>query len=246
MKLIPVIDLMNGMVVTAIRGQRHNYLPCTTPLCRSSQPEAVISALLGLYPFDTLYIADLDAITGDGANTALISELSRRFSKNHFWVDNGLNDLQHLQSFARPVIGTESLSTLQQLSHLITSLPSPLLSLDFVDNRFKGPAGLMDHPELWPEDVIVMSLSHVGSAGGADTSRMQQLRQLSVKHRFYAAGGIRDQRDLQQIEALGGSGALLSTALHQGTIDSSTLNAYLSDSHSQTSTINQTSKKLNP
>ncbi|MEW8382346.1 MAG: nickel transporter, partial [Candidatus Thiodiazotropha taylori] len=64
MKLIPVIDLMNGIVVRAIRGQRQSYLPSSTPLCQSSQPEAVISALLSLYPFDTLYIADLDAITG--------------------------------------------------------------------------------------------------------------------------------------------------------------------------------------
>jgi phosphoribosylformimino-5-aminoimidazole carboxamide ribotide isomerase len=80
-----------------------------------------------------------------------------------------------------------------------------------------------------------MSLSHVGSASGADTSRLQQLCQLSAKHRFYAAGGIRNLQDLQQIEGFGASGALLSTALHQGTIDSPTLHAYLSDSQCPTS-----------
>jgi phosphoribosylformimino-5-aminoimidazole carboxamide ribotide isomerase len=230
MKLIPVIDLMNGVVVSALKGERQNYLPCTTPLCHSSKPEVVISALLDLYPFNTLYIADLDAITGVGSNIEVIRGLSSKFSQTVFWLDNGLNDLQHLQSFARPVIGTESLGTIEQLSHLITSLPSPLLSLDFVDNRFKGPEGLLDYPELWPDEVIVMSLSHVGSAAGADTLRLQQLSRISPGHRLYAAGGIRDREDLQQLNELGVSGALLSTALHQGTIDSPTLHAYFSDS----------------
>ncbi|MCG8488836.1 MAG: HisA/HisF-related TIM barrel protein [Chromatiales bacterium] len=229
MKLIPVIDLMNGIVVTAIRGQRQRYLPCSTPLCQSSRPDAVISALMNLYPFDTLYLADLDAIMGRGSNIEEISALSSEYSETVFWVDNGLNELKQLQSIARPVIGSESLDSIEQLSHLITSLPSPVLSLDFVDNRFKGPADLLDYPELWPDEVIVMSLSHVGSAAGADISRLQQLNRLLTSHSLYAAGGIRDQQDLQQLNGLGLAGALLSTSLHQGTIDSQTLDAFTTD-----------------
>ncbi|MCG7916351.1 MAG: HisA/HisF-related TIM barrel protein [Candidatus Thiodiazotropha taylori] len=229
MKLIPVIDLMNGIVVRAIKGQRQSYLPSSTPLCQSSQPEAVISALLGLYPFDTLYIADLDAITGRGSNIGIIGELSSMFQETLFWVDNGVQELQQLQTFARPVIGTESLRSIEQLAHLVTSLPSPVLSLDYVDNRYRGPQGLLDQPELWPDEVILMSLSHVGSAAGADTARLQQLTPLLTTHNLYAAGGIRDLQDLYQLQGLGLSGALLSTALHQGSIDSQALSGFMAD-----------------
>ncbi|MCG8058778.1 MAG: hypothetical protein N0C89_17340 [Candidatus Thiodiazotropha endolucinida] len=54
MKLIPVIDMMHNRVVVANSGKRHTYAAADTPLCRSSRPQKVLSALLDLYPFDTL------------------------------------------------------------------------------------------------------------------------------------------------------------------------------------------------
>ena len=39
MKLIPVIDLKAGEVVHARRGDRDNYRPIVSPLCRGSRPE---------------------------------------------------------------------------------------------------------------------------------------------------------------------------------------------------------------
>lgn len=227
MKLIPVIDLMNARVVTAKRGKRHTYAPSDTPLCCSSRPREVLSALLDLHAFDTLYIADLDAIGGKGSNLALMDRLSHDHPGITFWVDNGLTELDQLCSFARPVIGTESLSSGEMLSHLIASLPSPILSLDYLDEQFKGPAALDLQAECWPEDVIVMTLSRVGAASGPDLTRLQQLSKLRADIRLYAAGGIRDLQDLERLRSIGAAGALLSTALHQGAIDRAAIGRFL-------------------
>jgi phosphoribosylformimino-5-aminoimidazole carboxamide ribotide isomerase len=219
MKLIPVIDLMHNRVVVANRGMRHDYEPADTPLCHSSQPQEVLSALLKLYPFDTLYIADLDAICGSDSNLELIHALHLKHPDISIWVDNGLTDLGRLCSFARPVIGTESLVSCDELAHLLTSLPSPVLSLDYHDDDFKGPVDLERQVDYWPEDVIVMSLSRVGTSSGPDLARLQRLLDLQPRLRLYAAGGIRNQQDLQQLHSIGAAGVLLSTALHQGALD---------------------------
>jgi phosphoribosylformimino-5-aminoimidazole carboxamide ribotide isomerase len=227
MKLIPVIDLMNARVVTAKRGMRESYAPSDTPLCRSSRPQDVVSALLALHPFDTLYIADLDAIRGQGSNLDLIRRLYLDHPDIAFWVDNGLTDLEQLSGFARPVIGSESLISCEQLAHIIASLPSPLLSLDYLDEEFRGPVGLDRQVERWPEDIIVMTLSRVGTNGGPDLAALKQVSRLRSDIRLYAAGGIRNLQDLQQLHSFGAAGALLSTALHQGTIDGKALGRFL-------------------
>jgi phosphoribosylformimino-5-aminoimidazole carboxamide ribotide isomerase len=219
MKLIPVIDLMHNRVVVANGGMRHDYAPASTPLCDSSRPQEVLSALLALYPFDTLYIADLDAICGSDSNLELIYDLHLKHPDLNLWVDNGLTDLGRLCSFARPVIGTESLVSSDELAHLLASLPSPVLSLDYHDDEFKGPVDLERQVDYWPEDIIVMSLSRVGTSTGPDVARLQQIFDLQPRLRLYAAGGIRNQQDLQQLHSIGATGVLLSTALHQGALD---------------------------
>ncbi|MEJ2454800.1 MAG: HisA/HisF-related TIM barrel protein [Candidatus Thiodiazotropha sp.] len=228
MKLIPVIDVMHGHVVTAKRGERQTYAPSNTPLCRSSRPGEVIAALLALHPFDTLYIADLDAILSQGSNSDLIRRLAHEHPDVTFWVDDGLMEPDAVSEFARPVIGTESLVNSEQLAHLLASLPSPVLSLDYLGERFLGPVGLDLRPDRWPEDVIAMTLSRVGANSGPDLTRLQSLSARRTDLRLYAAGGIRNPQDLERLGSIGAAGALLSTALHQGTIDSMALDRFLS------------------
>ena len=72
MDIIPVIDLMGGQAVHAKLGRRDEYRPLQSRLCRTSRPLDVAEALLALYPFRTLYLADLDAIRGGRAQFAVV------------------------------------------------------------------------------------------------------------------------------------------------------------------------------
>ena len=67
MKIIPVIDVLNGIAVHGIQGERKQYKPLKSLLCRSFKPTEIAYAfeLLG---FDSLYLADLDAILGKSTN----------------------------------------------------------------------------------------------------------------------------------------------------------------------------------
>jgi phosphoribosylformimino-5-aminoimidazole carboxamide ribotide isomerase len=227
MKLIPVIDLMHGSVVTAIRGQRDSYAPSSTPLCQSSDAMEVLGAMLDLHPFETCYVADLDAITGVGSQLDLIQQLHLNHPGLELWVDNGLTDLDRISEFARPVIGSESLVDVTQLSHLYASLSDPVLSLDFIDDRLTGLSESDLQAEFWPQDVIIMSLSRVGSATGPDTLKLQQLAKHHPSTNLFAAGGIRNRQDLEQLRTIGAAGALLSTALHQGHLDREEIGRFL-------------------
>ena len=79
MEIIPVIDLRGGQVVRARMGARDQYRPIETPLSPTSDPLDVTRGLLSVFPFRTLYVADLDAIEGTGNSAAVLARLMRRF-----------------------------------------------------------------------------------------------------------------------------------------------------------------------
>jgi uncharacterized protein related to proFAR isomerase len=88
-RIIPVIDLKAGNVVRAFRGERAAYAPIETPLAAGSAPGAIVAGFLRLFDFDTIYIADLDAIERCGDHAEAIDALARSFPQISFWVDSG-------------------------------------------------------------------------------------------------------------------------------------------------------------
>ena len=223
MEIIPVIDLMNGRAVQAKRGLREQYRPLRSPLCGGSAPIGVLEGLLSLHPFKTVYLADLDALMGKGLQASAIDALIDAFPAVGFWIDSGLPQREGSGFLAAgrrttAVIGSESLEG--KWRELANAPPgSFILSLDFLGGELLGPKPLLDHPELWPERVIVMSLSHVGGEEGPDFARLEELVRRHPRQRFVAAGGVRDAGDIERIEALGVSQALLASALHSGKVD---------------------------
>lgn len=220
MQIIPVIDLMQGQVVHAKHGQRHHYQPIQSQLCTGSEPLAVIQALVELYPFSTLYIADIDAIQGRKAHTALITNLTQRYSATQFWLDDGnqFNAALHNSPNIRTVIGSENIPDLPSYLAIRKQLMHSVLSLDYKQNGTLGPAALYEDARLWPQDVICMNLNQVGSDAGADIVTLSQLQKLNtqrtVPSRLFAAGGVRNIDDCLQLKAMGITGALVASALH--------------------------------
>lgn len=220
-ELIPVVDLMSGVVVHARAGDRDRYRPLVDSLVTASpEPQAVVEGLLGLHPFPALYIADLDAIRKQGDNTATILALRRRFPELRLWIDAGFAGECSCRrflgaDFGNLVLGSESQSDLRLLERFGDD-PRLVLSLDFQGERALGAEVLFRNPSRWPPRVIAMTLARVGSGGGPDLDRLRALRTLSPATRLYAAGGVRGDEDLRALVDLGCAGVLVASALHDG------------------------------
>lgn len=216
MELIPVVDLRQGQAVMAIRGQREQYRPLATPLCRDSDPLRVVSAILRLGQFRILYIADLDAILEKKDNGIIISRIRRAFPHLHLWVDRGWPPIEPSAGLT-PVVGSESLGP--DWKHALARIKEPwILSLDFSASGFLGPEDLLEEPARWPPAVILMTLAKVGSQSGPDWPRLTTFKHRYPKTCWIAAGGIRGSQDLTRLKRLGIGLALVASALHYGLI----------------------------
>jgi phosphoribosylformimino-5-aminoimidazole carboxamide ribotide isomerase len=210
---------MGGQVVRARMGDRASYRPLASPLSPTSDAVAVVRGLLAVYPFPTLYVADLDAIQSNGDNFRALRRIRAEFPSLQMWVDNGAADPAALDALigadlGAPVIGSES----QRDSALIAQHRGSrriVLSLDFRGDAFQGPGEILAQPALWPRRIIVMTLVRVGSGAGPDLTRFAAIRSIAGRREIYAAGGVRDASDLSALKAAGASGALIATALHE-------------------------------
>ena len=223
MEVIPVIDLEAGTVVHARGGARERYRPVRSRLCADSSPLAVVQALLGVYPFTRLYVADLDAIEGRGDHASYLVEIARAFPGLSLWVDCGLRDARGCRDWwardiATPVIGTEVIADVRALRELAEdrARESWVLSLDYRGDRLLGVAALADTVASWPSCVIAMTLARVGSGAGPDVDRLEEIRALAGGRKIYVAGGVRGGADLVALAERGVSGVLVATALHEG------------------------------
>lgn len=228
MEIIPVIDLLDGRVVHARRGERQHYQPIQSSLCNSSEPLDVLQALLELYPFDQLYIADLNGIQKRGNHYDIIMSIRNLYPDLKLWLDCGFSDVDDLENWRDSgvnfVIGSESLHNIASYTALklaclkLTCKQNHILSLDFTTSGYQGPLELLQEPAHWPSQVIAMILSQVGSNLGPGEESLASIMQQSNSSKIYAAGGIRGMADLLRLENMHVSGALVATALHTGAL----------------------------
>lgn len=224
MKVIPVIDLLGGRVVHAKKGERNHYKPIQSLLTPSSDPLDIVAALLEVYPFKQLYIADLDAIQKTGIaksiNYNVIATIKQRYHELELWIDAGIQspqalDIWHL-SGVKIILGSENYPSVNNFLSVQTLLQNNfILSLDFFSDGFRGPSELIESSQHWPENVIVMTLENVGANQGVNTHILEKVRRLSPATKLFAAGGVRNQSDFTSLQKLNIQGALLASSLHQ-------------------------------
>jgi phosphoribosylformimino-5-aminoimidazole carboxamide ribotide isomerase len=228
MDIIPVIDLKGGEVVRAERGARHLYRPIATKLAPTSRPADIVAGFLALHNFRTMYLADLDAIEGRSDHAPVIAELEAAFPLVTFWVDAGIADETQargclIRQRGDLVLGSESLRDAASLSGLRAD-PRIILSLDFRDAAYQGPATVREEAALWPTRLIVMTLARVGSNAGPDLDLLQEFTaKAGDHHAVYAAGGLRGAEDLAVLAEAGVRGVLVASALHDGRLDAKLL-----------------------
>lgn len=230
-----MIDLLNGVIVHAKKGERSCYLPISSSLTESIQAIDIVKAFMDVYPFKTLYIADLNAIQASENTGAkhikIIEEIKVAFPNVELWVDAGITTIEDAKKWAglplRHILGSESFSTLAQYQSLVSILSKPFaLSLDFLPQGYEGPNALMQSAQHWPADIIVMSLVKVGANSGIDAQTIKTIMAKAKHHAIYAAGGVRNSDDLNQLKQLGVKGCLLASALHNKQISTKDLDNF--------------------
>jgi phosphoribosylformimino-5-aminoimidazole carboxamide ribotide isomerase len=124
------------------------------------------------------------------------------------------------------VLGSETLDDLSLLSNEAWR-QRLILSLDRRKQQFLGQPELLSNSQLWPQNVIVMSLDHVGSHSGPALKWFQQLQAERADVNWFIAGGVRNEQDLEQVEQFGGAGVLVASALHTGQIVRQTISRFM-------------------
>lgn len=237
MKIIPVIDVLGGVAVHAVRGIRKNYLPLKSVLCASADPVDVAVSLKA-FGFSELYVADLDAITGAQPNFSLLKRIVDKTGLK-LMVDAGVTNLQRAEEVlangaSKVIIGTETLPSTSFVAEAIVFLGKKrvIVSLDLRGNKVLSgfELGKLAEPitflreleALGVSQVIVLDLTKVGSNEGTNTALLQKVLR-NIKVDVLVGGGVRDVKDLVELKELGVCGVLVATALHSGKISSGNL-----------------------
>ena len=223
MLIIPVIDLSQGIVVHAICGKRKLYQPITSEISEDCKPKSILSAFFRLYPFKIIYIADLDAIQGNGNNASVINQFASKYKNCQFWVDAGIEQIiakksDYISKNIKLVLGSENNFSLDDYNNLMKNNSNILLSLDFCENGLINNPYLLNNPTIWPKKVIVMMLHRVGSTNGIDFKQLKNIIKLNNNSEIYVAGGIQNFSDINNLNSMNVRGCLVATSLHKNKI----------------------------
>ncbi len=235
MNIVPVLDLMNGLVVHGIKGDRAHYQPVKSILTPTAEPVAVAQALQTETGCKALYIADLDAIQGVGDNNAAIKKISTQLNVE-LWVDAGTATPGAIQRVLETggdaaVIGSETLGTMEQLNVICNAIPREklLFSIDITKGFVRSPTReLQDIPpleavslltDLGLDRFILLTLDAVGTAKGPDQELIYKAKQQFPSVAFTAGGGVKTPAHLKTLASIGAESVLVATSLHRGWIN---------------------------
>ncbi len=230
MRLIPVLDILNRVVVRGVAGNRDQYQPLESCLTNSVQPLDVARALRSRFGFHEVYVADLDAIMHGRAGHDLCRQLIA--DGFHLLVDAGVSDPEQAERVLgtgaeRVIVGLESCPSPAVLRAIVEAVTADrvLFSLDLKSGIPLGSAP-------WGSDaariaslaidcgvgrLIVLDLAGVGAGAGVPTLPLCQ--QIRAAHggaiEIITGGGVRDADDLKLLEQAGIDGVLVASVLHR-------------------------------
>lgn len=239
MRILPVIDLMNGQVVRGVGGRRQEYRPIVSRLTTSSQPLDVAQAFRAHFGLTELYLADLDTVAG--AAPAIPTYAGLRSLGFRLWVDAGIRTVEMAAPLAaagveRIVLGLETVAAPAVIAEigLRWGWERVVFSLDLKDGQPLGNRSCWDHADaesiareviaLGVRRLIILDLAHVGGNQGTGTEKLCSQLAAAYPHvEMLAGGGVRDVADLRRLQQLGVNAVLVASALHDGGIESKDL-----------------------
>ena len=232
LKVIPVIDVLNKIVVHAVRGIRKEYQPLQSVLTKSVEPSEVALTLKNI-GFSDLYVADLDAIIDCSTDFNTLKKISDQ-TDIKLMVDAGVTNIERAQKMldsgvSKLIIGTETLQKKSFVSDAVRLFGSErvVVSLDLKGNKILVKLGfdgysdpfclLRQFKQMGVSQMIVLDLLRVGSSEGVNIDFLKKvIAEIGVD--IFVGGGVREINDLVELKNLGISGALVASALHTGKI----------------------------
>jgi phosphoribosylformimino-5-aminoimidazole carboxamide ribotide isomerase len=234
MRIIPVLDVARGTAVHAVAGERAHYAPLQSVLTTgTADPLALAVAFREHLGLSTLYLADLDAISGAAPHQSLIHALQERHMT--LWLDAGVRDaadLEHIPANGEVILGLETLAGPEALARCLERRETAIWSLDLRDGRpilATGADWGTDDPlklaelavSMGVNRAIVLDLARVGTGRGvAPTAAL--VSRLKARHpsvSWYAGGGVAGEADLEVLARAGADAVLIGSALHDGRLD---------------------------
>ena len=229
-RLIPVLDVLHGVVVRGVGGRRGEYRPIVSRLTASTDPVEVARSLVAAFHPAELYLADLDGIAGAPPAVGVyraIRELGVRL-----WVDAGVRDGAGARAIAAAgcdvVAGLETVPGPEALREIVAAVRADrvVFSLDLRDG-----VPLRDWPNPAPTAIasgitrlIVLDLARVGGGSGTGTDELcRQLASNDPHVEVIAGGGVAGPADVDRLAAYGVRGVLVASALHDGRIAPTTV-----------------------
>jgi len=237
MRVIPVIDLMNGGSVHAVAGRRSDYKPRVNSQLGCDTLVSEANVYVKKFSFDTAYVADLDAITHGHRNERCWERIADAGLK--LWLDAGVSSkssativMRALRRFTvDPVIivGLESLGVHEYLSELYSSLGPETLAFSLDLRHGKPITQIEKWRDAQPIEIvrsvvaagiqrfIVLDLADVGVGQGTTTIDLcRAIRGEFSAIELIAGGGVRGIDDLRALADAGCDAALVASALHDG------------------------------
>lgn len=227
-RIVFVLDLYNKNVVHAQGGNRKNYRPVhlTSSICSTSEPLKLIEEI---EPKE-VYIADLNILQGDGPHNTNFRVIKKISSQVSTMLDPGISSLEEAMEASSLadalILGTETAS-LQTIKEVAALLPGRVnVSIDKKHGRILTSDPLMPREpaeivhalnSLDIQNIIILDMDRVGTSSGVDSQFLSNIVSIS-HHDVLLGGGVKDIHDIETLERIGVKGALVATALHNGSI----------------------------
>ena len=234
-KIVPVIDVRNGLAVRAVGGDRTHYRPFRSPLSPDADPRTLARRARDRWGTHALYLADLDALERGGPHANAVLWHALITDGFALLLDPGVRQLEDMAAGVTPtdsrvVIASETIKSLSALEFCLAA-PRAVLGLDLHGGEPVGPAGLLDFARSSAAPVLVLDTAAVGGGGGVPTLPLcRELLAANPDRHVLTGGGVNAAADLHGAAAAGVSELLVASALYDGRLSDDDLRPYLEGS----------------